>query len=60
MFRDLFSYWTPFQNFCAGHDPKNLPFKELAAETKEQRDSIHKKQAAYEQYLASKRQSMPR
>ena len=60
MFRDLFSYWTPFQNFSAGHDPKKLPFKELAVETKEQRETMRKKEAAYEQYLASKRQSMPR
>ena len=60
MFRDLFSYWNMFQNFCAGHDPKNLPFKELAVETKEQRESMRKKEAAYEQYLASKQQAMPR
>ena len=60
MFRDLFSYWNMFQNFSAGHDPKNLPFKELAAETKEQRESMRRKEAAYEQYLATKQQAMPR
>jgi len=56
----LFSYWAPFQTFCAGHDPNKLPFKELIAETKERRESMMRKEAAYEQFLASKRQAIPR
>ena len=60
VFRDLFSYWGPFQEFAANNDPEKLPFKKLEEDTKEQRESLLRREAAYEQYLASKRQATPR
>ena len=60
VFRDLFSYWGPFQEFAASHDPEKLPFKKLEEETKEKRESLLRREAAYEQYLTSKRQATPR